>query len=71
MSALLESTVGLIERLRKAYDDKKSSTQVLGSHVVEIQGILTILELVKNEADLRTAAVLSEIENTQDSGKVY
>ncbi|TGO26626.1 hypothetical protein BPAE_0056g00480 [Botrytis paeoniae] len=36
---------------------------MLGAHVVEIQGILSILELVKHEANLRTAAVLSEIEN--------
>ncbi|KAF7928949.1 uncharacterized protein EAE97_009791 [Botrytis byssoidea] len=63
VSALLESTIGLLSRLRKTYDDQKNSSRVLGAHVVEIQGILTILELVKHEANLRTAAVLSEIEN--------
>ncbi|TGO10022.1 hypothetical protein BTUL_0147g00260 [Botrytis tulipae] len=63
VSALLESTIGLLSRLRKTYNDQKHSSKVLGAHVVEIQGILTILELVKHEANLRTAAVLSEIEN--------
>ncbi|TGO69373.1 hypothetical protein BELL_0777g00010 [Botrytis elliptica] len=63
VSGLLESTISLLSRLRKTYNDQKNSSQVLGAHVVEIQGILTILELVKHEANLRTAAVLSEIEN--------
>ncbi|KAI9643516.1 hypothetical protein NHQ30_008135 [Ciborinia camelliae] len=63
VSTLLESTIGLIERLRKTYDDQKNSTQTLERHVVDIQGILKILDLVKHVPDLRTAEVLSEIEN--------
>ncbi|RAL64619.1 hypothetical protein DID88_001652 [Monilinia fructigena] len=63
VSGLLESAIGLFERVRKTYNDEKKSTEVLGNYVFEIQRILAILELVENEADLRTAAVLSEIEN--------
>ncbi|KAF7912335.1 uncharacterized protein EAF01_001356 [Botrytis porri] len=63
ISGLLESSINLLSRLRRTYNDQKNASQVLGAHVVEIQGLLTILELVKHEANLRTAGVLSEIEN--------
>ncbi|KAF7857810.1 uncharacterized protein EAF02_011177 [Botrytis sinoallii] len=62
VSALLESTISLLGRLPKTYQDPKNSAQILGTHVVEIQRVLEILELVKHEVDLRTTAVLSEIE---------
>ncbi|CAD6455816.1 5e77a018-5156-4f60-b40b-2159ab023bf8 [Sclerotinia trifoliorum] len=62
-SGLLESAISIIERLHKAYGDMKAFEEVFESRVIEIQGILTIIELVKNESNLRTAAVLSEIEN--------
>ncbi|CCD50210.1 hypothetical protein BcDW1_9815 [Botrytis cinerea BcDW1] len=63
VAGLLESSISLFERLRRTYNDQKESSKILGAHVVEIQGILTILDLVKHEANLRTAAVLSEIES--------
>lgn len=69
VSALLESALGLIERLRKTYDDQKQSTQVLGNHVIEIQRLIIILELVKNETDLQTLAVRSESENIRQIAK--
>ncbi|KAJ8063731.1 hypothetical protein OCU04_007594 [Sclerotinia nivalis] len=62
-SGLLESAISIIERVNKAYGDVKAFEEVFGARVIEIQGILTIIELVKNESNLRTAAVLSEIEN--------
>ncbi|TGO49036.1 hypothetical protein BOTNAR_0447g00010 [Botryotinia narcissicola] len=62
VSALLESTISLLGRLSKTYQDQKYSAQIFGTHVVEIQGILEILELVKHEVDLRTTDVLFEIE---------
>ncbi|KAF5876587.1 uncharacterized protein Bfra_002992 [Botrytis fragariae] len=66
VSGLLESSINLLSRLRKTYNDQKDSSKVLGAHVVEIQGILTILELVKHEANLRTVVILSEIENIRN-----
>ncbi|TGO54989.1 hypothetical protein BCON_0098g00110 [Botryotinia convoluta] len=57
VSALLESTISLLGRLPKTY-----SAQILGTHVIEIKRILEILDLVKHEANLRTTAVLSEVE---------
>ncbi|KAK6608904.1 hypothetical protein H4I96_02835 [Botrytis cinerea] len=64
VAGLLESSISLFERLRRTYNDQKESSKILGAHVVEIQGILTILDLVKHEANLRTAAQLG----TNDAG---
>ncbi|KAF7943340.1 hypothetical protein EAE96_011267 [Botrytis aclada] len=57
IQALLESIISLFGRLSKTY-----STQIPESHIVEIKKILEILNIVINEADLRTPAVLSETE---------
>ncbi|TGO37888.1 hypothetical protein BHYA_0086g00030 [Botrytis hyacinthi] len=57
VSISLESIISLLGRLPKTY-----SAQIVGTYVVEIKRILEILDLVKHEVDLRTTAVLSEIE---------
>ncbi|KAK8910236.1 hypothetical protein QC760_001201 [Botrytis cinerea] len=62
VAGLLESSINLLDRLVNTCYDRKNPPKILGTHVAEIQRILNILELVKHEADLRTTAVISEIE---------
>ncbi|RDW57235.1 hypothetical protein BP5796_12685 [Coleophoma crateriformis] len=56
-SALLEQAIGIIVRLRTANERDKDLKSVLESHNVVLENTKAIIELIKAEAALQTAAV--------------
>jgi ethanolamine utilization protein EutP (predicted NTPase) len=60
---LLESAILILGRLRKAFERQKELVAVLDKHDAELNNLKSLIQAVKDEKDLQTKAVGSELEN--------
>ncbi|PSN58670.1 hypothetical protein BS50DRAFT_580568 [Corynespora cassiicola Philippines] len=60
-SALLESAIAIIRRIRRAQAQQKDLVKTLACHGDEVENTKAILALVEDEEALRTAKVVSEV----------
>jgi flagellar hook-basal body complex protein FliE len=61
-SGLLEAAISVIKRIRKAYEQQKEIARVLNGYNDELVTIENILQIVRDEEALRTAAVASQLD---------
>ncbi|CAG8077951.1 unnamed protein product [Penicillium olsonii] len=64
--ALLETSIGIISRLRVAYSRQRAQQSVIERHNEELQGIESVIQVVRREECLQTAAVVSELVKIKD-----
>jgi len=57
----LEVAIGIVGRIRKAHEQQKDLARVLSSHYDELMNTNIIIQIIKDEEVLRTAAVASEL----------
>ncbi|KAF2184493.1 hypothetical protein K469DRAFT_634037 [Zopfia rhizophila CBS 207.26] len=65
-SSLLEAAIGIIRRIRKALEQQKDLTKVLSSYHDELMNIKNVIQIVKDEEALQTAAVASQLVRIED-----
>ncbi|KAL9119463.1 MAG: hypothetical protein Q9187_003984 [Circinaria calcarea] len=65
-SALLETAISIIKRVRKAHEQQKNLAKVLRSHYDELISTRKTIQIVEDEDALRTAAVVSELVKLED-----
>jgi hypothetical protein len=63
---LLETSIGIISRLRVAYSRQKAQQSVIERYNDELQGIESVIQVVRREECLQTAAVISELRRIKD-----
>jgi hypothetical protein len=66
---LLETAVGVIGRIRKAYEEQKDLAAVLSNHNSELASTNAVILIVKDEPVLHTAAVTCELVNIEAIAK--
>ncbi|CAG7930862.1 unnamed protein product [Penicillium olsonii] len=64
--ALLETSIGIVSRLRVAYSRQRAQQSVIERHNEELQGIESVIQVVRREEYLQTAAVVSELVKIKD-----
>jgi hypothetical protein len=60
-SGLLETSIRIVGRVRKANERQKELIRVLDNHDLELKNIKTIIQIVEDEDALQTAAVAAEL----------
>jgi hypothetical protein len=63
---LLEAAIDIVGRICKAYEQQKDLARVLSSHHDELIDIKNIIQVVKDEEVLRTAAITSQLVRIED-----
>jgi hypothetical protein len=61
VAQLLEGSIRLLSRIRKAYERHQNLIELLDSHVLAIDSITSIIGTIVDEDALQTAAVASEL----------
>ncbi|KAJ5894634.1 hypothetical protein N7495_006325, partial [Penicillium taxi] len=64
--AFLETSIGIISRLRDAYSRQQTQLSLLEGHHEELQGTQNVIQVVHNEQCLHTAAMSSELAKMKD-----
>ncbi|CAG8279863.1 unnamed protein product [Penicillium olsonii] len=64
--ALLETSIGIVSRLRVAYSRQRAQKSVIDRHNEELQGIESVIQVIRQEECLQTAAVVSELVKIKD-----
>jgi flagellar hook-basal body complex protein FliE len=64
-SGLLEAAISVIKRVRKAYERQRELASVLDSYNDELVTIKGVLQIVRDEESLRTAAVASQLDGIE------
>jgi len=59
---LLGVAIGLIKRLKKAYERQQASVEVLDSHLTEVQNVDDIVKAIIEEDALQTAVVAARLD---------
>jgi hypothetical protein len=65
VSSLLEAAISMTERIRKAHEQQKDLANLLSTHHDELRNMCDIVQIVKDEESLRTAAVTSQLVNIE------